>query len=103
MPGDMKKKPPHFEKAEEYYNSPRSDKTEKSDPETFDEAVNGIGIVDGKVFPPFEKDPTPMYSVLAPKDEEGKLLGTPPKECIKFKNSKDPDGRLGILAGLVMH
>ena len=44
-----------------------------------------------------------MYSVLAPKDEEGKLIGTPPKECIKFKNSKDPDGRLGILAGLVVH
>ena len=48
MPGDMKKKPPHFEKAEEYFTSPRSDNTEKSE-ETFDEAVNGI--VDGKLFP----------------------------------------------------
>ena len=75
----------------------------------FSKKLLGIGIVDGKVFPvaiPSKKenvDPTPLYSVLAPKDEEGKLLETPPKECIKFENSKDPDGRLGILAGLIMH
>ena len=71
MPGDMKKKPPHFEKAEEYYNSPRSDKTEKSDPETFDEAVNGIGIVDGKVFPPFEKTPLQCIQFLLQKMKKG--------------------------------
>ena len=38
----------------------------------------------------------PMYHVLAPKDEEGPITEIPPKECLKFKNPKDPDGKLGI-------
>ena len=50
-----------------------------------------------------EEMPTPMYHVLAPKDEDGKITEAPPKECLKFQNPKDPDGRLGILAGLVTH
>ena len=48
MPGDMKKKPPHFDKTEEYFTSPRSTETEKSEE---------------------DDDPTPMYSVLAPSDD----------------------------------
>ena len=44
-----------------------------------------------------------MYHVLAPKDEEGQITETPPKECLKVNNPKDPDGKLGILAGLVLH
>ena len=39
----------------------------------------------------------------APKDEEGRITEPPPRECLKFQNPKDPDGRLGILAGLMMH
>ena len=84
MPGDMKKKPPHFDSAEEYFTSPRSDKTEQSEE-----------LLPGEL--------PPMYHVLAPKDEEGQLTEAPPKECLKFQNPKDPDGRLGILAGLVLH
>ena len=100
MPGDMRKKPPHFDNAEEYYTSPRSTATEKSEePEmTHDQWVNGVTHVDGKLamLPP-------MYHVLAPKDEEGRITEPPPRECLKFQNPKDPDGRLGILAGLVLH
>ena len=93
------KKPPYWDNAEEYYTSPRSTTTEKSEePEmTHDQWVNGNTHVDGKLLP------TPMYHVLAPKDEEGHITEPPPRECLKFQNPKDPDGRLGILAGLVMH
>ena len=88
----MRKKPPLFDPAEGYYTSPRSTATEKSEePEVPSEA------------PPSELPP--MYHVLAPKDEEGRITEPPPKECLKFPNPnpKDPDGRLGILAGLVLH
>ena len=37
------------------------------------------------------------------KDEEGNVIEVPPRECLTFPNAKDPEGRLGILAGLVMH
>ena len=82
MPGDMTKKPPHFDSAEEYFPSPRSDKTSEES---------------------LPSELPPMYHVLAPKDEEGQITEVPPKECLKFKNPKDPDGKLGILAGLVLH
>ena len=97
--GGHEKKPPHFDNAEEYYTSPRSTATEKSEePElTHDQMVNGVTHVDDKLLP------TPMYHVLAPKDEEGRITEPPPRECLKFQNPKDPDGRLGILAGLVLH
>ena len=92
MPGDMKKKPPHWDNAEEYYTSPRSTTTEKSEePEVPNEA------------PKLPSELPPMYHVLAPKDEEGNITEPPPRECLKFQNPKDPDGRLGILAGLIMH
>ena len=65
---------------------------------THDQWVNGVTHVDDKLamLPP-------MYHVLAPKDEEGRITEPPPRECLKFQNPKDPDGRLGILAGLMMH
>ena len=75
---------PDCDSAEEYFTSPRSDQTEKSEASLPSELP-------------------PMYHVLAPKDEEGQITANPPKECLKFKNSKDPDGKLGILAGLVLH
>ena len=84
MPGDMRKKSPHFDSAEEYFTSPRSDQTEKSE----DSSPSKLPL---------------MYHVLAPKDEERQITEPPPKECLKFKNHKDPDGKLGILAGLVLH
>ena len=87
MPGDKKKKPPHFDNVEYYTTSPRSDKTEKS-ASSIDETVQKL---------------PPMYHVLAPKDEDGQITEAPPKECLKFQNPKDPDNRLGILAGLVLH
>ena len=77
MPGDMKQKPPHFDNAEEYFTSPRSDPTSEES---------------------LPSELPPMYHVLAPKDEEGQITETPPKECLQFKNPKDPDGKLGILA-----
>ena len=75
MPGDMKKKPPHFDNAEEYYTSPRSTATEKSEePEVPTEAAE----------PPHREaahlpsELPPMYHVLAPKDEEGRITEPPP-------------------------
>ena len=103
MPGDMKKKPPHFDNAEEYYTSPRSTATEKSEePEGPSEAPN---LPSEAAVPPHREavHVPPMYHVLAPKDEEGRITEPPPRECLKFQNPKDPDGRLGILAGLIMH
>ena len=80
----MKKETAHFDSAEEYFTCPRSDKTEKSEESLPSELP-------------------PMYHVLAPKDEEGQVTEAPPKECLEFKTPKDPDGKLGILAGLVLH
>ena len=73
MPGDMKKKPPHFDNAEEYYTSPRSTATEKSDEQemTHDQWVNGDTHMDDKLIPCSALPP--MYHVLAPKDEEGRI------------------------------
>ena len=80
MPGDMKKRPPHFD--EVTATSPRSDQS-----------------TDGSIALP---DMLPAnYEVL--RDENQITETAPPKSCPCFRDERDPDGRLRHLAGLILH
>lgn len=82
MAGDMKKKPPYFEEVDEYFLSPRSDKSDEPQLEL------------PNMLPP-------NYEVLKKGNEITEEK--PPKSCPCFRDERDPDGRLRHLAGLILH
>ena len=79
MPGDMKKKPPHFDNAEEYYTSPRSTATEKSE-----EPESDL---------PSELPPPPIVSLVTPTREvircASRLRGSATRSCWASINSNE--------------
>jgi len=77
MPGMMRRKPPYFDKAEEYY-------TEEVTPE--------------KTWEPPTMLP-PSYELL--RDENGIVETKPPVSCPCFRNDKDPNGDWRHLAALL--
>ena len=83
MSNNMKKKPPYFDNADEYFLSPRSG--------TSDE-VETLEVPE--MLPP-------NYDIL--KEENGITEDKPPKSCPCFRDERDPEGRLRHLAGLIMH
>ena len=92
MPGDMRRKPPHFEAAEEYYMSPRSTASTTASDEGTTEPEP-----ENKWKPPALD--TSVYHKI--REENGITEEKPPVSCLIFKNEKDPEGRLRHLAGLV--